>query len=448
MVALTRSRSLRAAKFVWLACVAGVPAAARAQPGDPAPTAQVPAPASDPASSGEPAPAPAAAPSPVGSSLSLPRIQIHGFVSGGAFVSTANDYIGHSSRGSLEFFEGGINFSTNVTDKLRVGIQLFSQDQGASNDPTPRLDWAFLDYRWRRWLGARVGRVKIPFGLYNDYVDIDAGRTTILLPQSLYPVNNRSILTAHTGFSAYGNASLASAGELDYQVYAGALSAPIASGQDANGNRVYALDSKYVIGGAVFWHPPVEGLRVGGSLLRASIDQYLNLAPSLTEALILLGIAPADFDGNIIFSLDPASLWVASAEYIRGDWLFATEYSRWFARTPFTPPIVPPDTTLSERFYVMMTYRLSRQIDSSVYYSLIHANIHDRGGTNQADYPEPFHAWQRDAAATVRYDVNDNWLWKLEAHFIDGTGDPNATFLNEMPKRYWGLFFARTTVTF
>ena len=31
------------------------------------------------------------------------------------------------------------------------------------------MDWAFLDYQWRPWLGLRAGIIKMPFGLYNEY---------------------------------------------------------------------------------------------------------------------------------------------------------------------------------------------------------------------------------------------------------------------------------------
>ena len=37
-------------------------------------------------------------------------------------------------------------------------------------------DWFDLDYRWKDWLGLRAGRVKLPYGLYNDTSDIDAAR--------------------------------------------------------------------------------------------------------------------------------------------------------------------------------------------------------------------------------------------------------------------------------
>src|SRR5687768_2805422 len=88
---------------------------ASAQPAEPQPAAP------DPAPTPEPQPVEAA---------DLGRIQIHGFVSEGAFVSTANDYIGVSSRGSVKLLEVGINFSTEVADRLRAGVQVFARELG------------------------------------------------------------------------------------------------------------------------------------------------------------------------------------------------------------------------------------------------------------------------------------------------------------------------------
>ena len=59
-----------------------------------------------------------------------------------------------------------------------------------------------FDYRFKDWLGIRAGRVKIPFGLYNDSSDVDSARVPILLPQSLYPTLNRDFLLAQTGGQA------------------------------------------------------------------------------------------------------------------------------------------------------------------------------------------------------------------------------------------------------
>ena len=175
---------------------------AEAQPAEPPPQNAAPPPV--------PAPAPADEPSPPPDPL--PAIAVHGFVSEGGFWSTSNDYIGASSRGSLKLFEAGLNISTEVADRLRAGMQLFARDFGDLED-APRFDWAFLDYHWQTWLGVRAGIIKMPFGLYNEYTDIDSARLPILMPQSVYPFVIRDVLLSHRGFALYGNYPLPAAGD-------------------------------------------------------------------------------------------------------------------------------------------------------------------------------------------------------------------------------------------
>src|SRR5258708_2307140 len=103
----------------------------------------------------------------------LLSVEIHAFVSQGFLVSTANNYLAYSKTSSFESTEAGINFNKSLTDKLRVGLQLFGRKLGPLGDYSLKLDWFFLDYRLKDWLGLRAGRVKIPFGLYNDSSDID-----------------------------------------------------------------------------------------------------------------------------------------------------------------------------------------------------------------------------------------------------------------------------------
>jgi hypothetical protein len=374
------------------------------------------------------------------------KVELHGFVSQGAFVSSANDYIGASSRGSLGLFEVGLNASTQVARDLRAGIQLFARDLAIEDELQPRVDWAFLDYRWRRWLGLRAGIIKMPFGLYNEYVDIDAARVAILMPQSTYPLRNRDALIAHRGFSLYGEHELGSAGFVDYQGWLGMLTIP-ESALTLSGATLDRVDTKYVTGGQVFWHPPVEGLRLGVSYLRASVDFHVDLPATTVSQLVMGGLVPADFDGKLVVSQRPTSFVIGSAEYARGPWLVAAEYHRAYKRQRTTlPALIPTFEQDSEGFYGMATYQASPSIQTGAYYSVNHVDADDRLG-HDPNYTENFQAWQRDLAATVRYDVNEHWLWKLEAHFIDGAADLTVSE-NPAPTRYWGLLLLRTTVTF
>ncbi len=373
--------------------------------------------------------------------------EIHGFVSEGAFVSTDNDYIGNSSRGSLELFEAGLNVSTEVADRLRFGLQVFGRDEGTLKDLPPRLDWAFLDYRWKRWLGLRAGITKMPFGLYNEYQDIDSARLPILLPQGVYSLRNRSALLAQTGFLLYGNQPLGEGGELDYQAWLGTLNVP-QNALELGGASLDSIDTKYVTGAQLWWHPPVDGLKVGGTYLRTSIDFHLTLDPANIQLLEMLGIEPPTFDGKVLVAQRPVTGWVASAEYQHEDWLFAAEYSRFSTRQVTSIPVVLPTTEdTSERFYGLVAYRLSPCFETGGYYSVTYANVDDRHGHDKKRFGDPWDAWQRDAATTLRFDVNSHWLWKLEAHFIDGAADIDLT-VDPHPVRYWGLLLLRTTVTF
>ncbi|HEX2677628.1 MAG TPA: hypothetical protein VHM19_13335, partial [Polyangiales bacterium] len=144
-------------------------------------------------------------------------------MSQGALLTTDNNYLAKSKSGSFEFTEAGVNFTKQLTSDLRAGMQLFARDLGPIGNYSAKLDWFYLDYRYRDWLGFRAGRVKIPFGLYNDISDVDAANVPILLPQSIYPVQNRDFLLAQTGVELYGRAPVGNAGTLDYHVYGGTI---------------------------------------------------------------------------------------------------------------------------------------------------------------------------------------------------------------------------------
>jgi hypothetical protein len=414
-----------------------------APPAPPAPPAAEPTPPTPPPS---PEPAPAAAES-VPVTFDLPSIDVHGFVSQGALVSTHNDYLGHSKRGSVELTEAAVNFSTEPADRLRVGAQLFTRDIGPVGDYKMTLDWAFLDYRWRPYLGLRAGRVKLPFGLHNEYSDIDSARLPILLPQSIYPILNRDLLLAHTGFSIYGSLPIGPVGGLDYQAYYGTWFIDKSLFGNTGGPiTILSVETRRVAGGQIFWRPPLENLRLGGSLLYAAMDFNLKVDPMVAQQLIASGMAPPGFDGTFKAALDPVYLWISSGEYAYRDWQFSAEYSRWKQTTTSgLPALAKPGTTESERYYAMVSLRLDDQLEAGAYYSVQYSDVGDRDGSKRTSYPE--RAWQRDLAGSVRYDVNESWLWKLESHFMDGAAYLAAAD-NPNPKRYWWLFLVKTTVFF
>jgi hypothetical protein len=355
------------------------------------------------------------------------ELQLHGFVSQGFLLTTDNDYLAHSERGSFEFTEVGLNVTAPMTDRLRVGMQLFARDLGPIGNYKPSVDWAYLDYRWRDWLGVRAGRVKLPFGLYNDTSDVDAARTPILLPQSVYPIQNRDFLLAQTGVELYGFVDLGAPGALDYRLYGGTIFLEVPD-QPASPIAVLDLSIPYVAGARVLWETPVDGLRAGASL------QGLRLE---TELLFPPGPDPVSVD-------IPAVLWVASAEYQKQDLLVAAEYSRWHVDVESSDPMVFPEmATISERGYGLVSYAITPWLHPAAYYSIIYPDVDDRAG------PE---SKQHDAALSVRFDLNFYWLLKLEAHYMHGTAGLSEELNDGRPREEltddWLVFLAKTTAYF
>ena len=69
------------------------------------------------------------------------QVQIHGFASQGFVHTDDNNWLtmNTSNVGSGEFTDFGANASTQITDKFRVGAQIYDRNLGNSDAGIPRL---------------------------------------------------------------------------------------------------------------------------------------------------------------------------------------------------------------------------------------------------------------------------------------------------------------------
>src|SRR5437773_9354174 len=82
-------------------------------------------------------------------------VQIHGFASQGFVHTDQNNWLTMetSKIGSGQFSDFGVNISMPVTDKLRIGAQLYDHNLGQLGKWHPTLDWAYAQYTFKPWLG-------------------------------------------------------------------------------------------------------------------------------------------------------------------------------------------------------------------------------------------------------------------------------------------------------
>ena len=328
----------------------------------------------------------------------LENLQIHGFATQGLLYSSNNNYLTmNSSSGSLQWTEGALSVSDQVTDNLRVGIQLHMYQMGQFGGPNVLVDWASGDYKFRDQLGFRAGKIKMPLGLYNDSQDVDSLFLWVLLPQAMYPDDNRDFDLAILGAEAYGTLGLgAHRGRLQYAGYAGE------SALDANGGYMQQL-AEY---GLTFSSPP-SGKSIGGDLRWVTPFRGLTLGSSASSQA-LDGTGP---EGSVHL---PSTLTLAYyAQWDAHKLHLAAEY--W--RVPLEIQLViqgePIAVSVDQRaWYPMVSYDLMKKLQVGSYYS------HYENKAGDTSLPQNY---AKDWVVSGRYNFNQYFYGKLEGHFLHGT---------------------------
>ena len=344
-------------------------------------------------------------------------IDIHGFISQGFLKSDRNNFYAKTQDGTFQFDEFGLTFSVDLTDRLRGGIQLLARDLGEIGNNKVDIDWAYADYRWRDALGFRAGKIKIPYGFYNETRDLDMFRTSIFLPSSLYAEDIRDAYNAMQGVALYGNRSLYSFGSVNYQFLLGEKNIPADSGlvRGMIMPQVMELqnfDVTNIFGGNFEWDTPFDGLRVGGTFVKYKWDQRIRI-------LIPGGI---DRQGNpipvggIVRDTGKERETILSMEYEHGKLKLAAEYLRgstWETGYRYA----------KEGYYGSVAYRLTDRFEFGVYYSVYYPDADDKDGKKLAaeEGVPRYKAWQKEFVVTTRFDCNDHWTIKAEGHLINGT---------------------------
>ena len=374
-------------------------------------------------------------------------VDIHGFVSQGYMKTSDNNYLaGDTESGSFEFNEFGINFSKDLTDKLRIGLQLLARDIGDIGNDDVTLDWALADYHWKDWAGLRVGKIKLPFGFYNEIRDVDTLRTNILLPQSVYNELLRDNIVAIQGVGVYGEIPANVLGSFSYQAQWGTFSVdkdsgPIKYMENLSGGLFSVtdinVDDAYV--GSLQWNTPLEGLRVGGSIFNLSFKSDI-------KTVAAFGSAPIGTD--LVMDTDDMTFYVLSAEYTWDNLVLAAEYLNQKAKS-LIQNISPETTQESEGYYVSAAYRFTDWLELGTYYSVYYPDNDDKNGDKLKAQGSPdFGAWQKDLALTTRFDINDYWTIKLEGHRVNGTAQVLASENPDGVDEDWYLFAAKLTFNF
>ena len=379
--------------------------------------------------------------------LGFRDFQMHGFASQGYTYTSGNDFFGNSQgAGSLEFTELGLNVLGHPLSNLLFAVQGLYRDTGGSDEDDFRLDYANLDLtlpvRDDLTFGIRGGRVKNPFGLYNEARDAIWTRPSVLLPQSIY-------------FDAAGlrSAELSSDGGMLYGRYAfgdHALTAEFLV-SDPNVNTIVDFlagvpnESGTLSGRALFiGRAGYEWQEGRFRLLFTATDFDHDFEPDSSDAL----------PGN-------AKLFApfVSAQLNLEDWSFTAEYLRTGIRRTGIFQGLPPDPVArkffldntAESYYLQVQYRFAPEWSAIARYDALFANSddHDGSGTARGTGLPRHRFYAKDLTFGLRWEFLEDWLVAAEYHNVDGTawlspednpGINDPARAREVSDGHWDLF--------
>lgn len=383
-------------------------------------------------------------------------LQIHGFASQGYLYSSDNNFLAQSASGSYEFTDLGLNLNWAIFDRLRAGGQIFYRNLGDYSEDKPVIDWALLDYQPVNWAGIRLGKIKMPHGLYNENRDNDFLQPTIFLPQSIYDESRRDTALAYTGAGLYGNLQTGPWGDIDYHFFSGETSYPedsilaqstknsILENIARNNSRRTSNPALYnplipdtflsqerenekLYGGAMVFNSSLTDLRLGLTVLHSENAVYVNgQSTPLIESTV-------------------HSKFVISLEYVWQDWLFVTEYGESDRTTTFAG--LETMNGPSQSWYAMICYSPFEKWTFSALYDEFYRLKNDKDGETRPQV-EPYMGWRKDSGLAVRYDINDHLNIKAEYHYIDGGGLQLGILNPEGVDRYWDYIAAKLSYNF
>jgi hypothetical protein len=200
-------------------------------------------------------PPPAQPPLPV-----FTRFAIHGYLTQAYAESDQHQILGITRDGTTDYREAALQLRYMPSERDTFVVQLAHEREGRSvvKSDAVELDWGFYQHRFSTGTELRVGRVQLPFGIYNELRDVGTILPFYRLPSNYYGEGTFTN-EALDGLSVMQRFAPGSPWSVEATGYYGQWSSA-----QLIGDRVETAKVRNAAGVQVWMNTPVEGLRVGG----------------------------------------------------------------------------------------------------------------------------------------------------------------------------------------
>lgn len=368
------------------------------------------------------------------------NLQLHGFLTQGAFYTTDNNYNGKSDgKVSFDQTEIGANIFWQINDRIDFSAQALYRRAGKVENSDLRTDYAMMSVNFlsndTSRSGIRLGRIKNPIGLYNETRDVAFTTPSILLPQSIYLERSRSLLLSSDGGQFFGS----------HQLGNGWLSFKMNYGEADNDNDEI---KKVMFGNLAQGDLEADDKMFSGQVKYSLDNDKYILALSYSDVTLDYKPTSTDILASGTARFTP---YILSAQYNGEKWGFTSEY--YYSKNEFEDfgNIFPDSYPVSENWYLQGTYRFTPKWQGIVRYDVNILDKDDRNGKNFEQFGLPAHlGFTKDWMFGLRWDITPTVMLRGEYHYIDGTSwlssadNPDR----QETERYWDLFALQLSFRF
>lgn len=342
-----------------------------------------------------------------------PEFELKAFIAQDYVHTSHNPYATGETLddGSFDFREAGLNLNWNMASKLRFNTQVLAREEGEMIDDNFTLDLALLDYNFLQTMsqdgGIRLGRVKTPYGFYNDSRDLPSARPGVFLP-SIYFNNIRSLMLSTDGINLYDTLELEQ----------GTLSLDVYYGQRQLDDKT--LEYKYLAqdyDGVDFKRLDKTGLKIKFEPVNI---QGLSLAYSLLNIESGITPAPVALDSFIVNKFELQTIHhLLSIQYRFDNVVLTAEgmQAKTHVKYRFTPNLrTVPEYLDSEGYYLQAEWAISSALSALIRYEEYtpYTDPRYKAGSNYSS---------NSYNLAVRWNLNPSWMIQAQYGQHEGNAD-------------------------
>lgn len=387
---------------------------------------------------------------------------INPFLSQSMVHTSDNNFHGNSDDSvTLKSNEIGAVFSYSAHDALSFSAQIMARQAGEMDEGDILADYYFAQYRIAQTLdhslSVRLGKLRLPYGFYNETRDVTSTNAGIIMPQSIYIDRGRNTYFAADGVMLHGENfwndisitwDLGTAKiETDDDEISDLAGFPAEEGAEG----AFKPAARIILG---FDN---DAWRIGYSYRESDFE----FTPELTG----VRFSPSNqlIKGQLLSLQYTAEEWTLTAEWTHADVKTNLSIDEIYMTLPFPfPPAWLPVNQGSdfefpaENYYVQLEYRLNPSFKIMLRRDDIYASRHDRDGEEMADalngiaqsHPAlaplgrpAYSQYAKDHMLGLTWNISPHAIARIEWHNVEGTfwlsGHDNPDRFDT--KKYWDM---------